>query len=366
VLSLSTAAQAAGLPPAVFPSLTAELLRSDPKRAAQASRLVNLDAGGTDASITVYVSTSAFDDDHQALVRDIRERIVPSISELRPYRVLVGGLSAGVEDYADVLYSRFPLLVAVVLAVTFVILSLLFRSLVLPLKAILLNAISILATYGALVLIFEDGWGAGLLGLEPQGKLFVVTPALLFVILFGLSTDYEVFMLSRVAERFRQTGDNEESVASGLEHTAGVITAAGLVLVATFASFGTSQLIFLKELGIGLAIGVLLDTTLVRLVLVPASMRLLGRANWWLPRRWWLPRKTAAVVASSLSMLLLAACGARPTLTGSALAASDPPAIAISDDGDRVATSNLADLQPGDLVAPRVSAPATASAGSSS
>ncbi|HET6317306.1 MAG TPA: MMPL family transporter, partial [Chloroflexota bacterium] len=285
VLSLSTAAQAAGVPPAVFPTLTADLLRADPTRAAQVGRLVNLERGGSAASISVYVRISAFDDDHQALVHAIRERIVPSISELRQYRVLVGGLSAGVEDYADALYGRFPLLVGIVLAVTFVILMFLFRSIVLPLKAIALNVVSILATYGALVLIFEDGWGASLLGLELQGKLFVVTPALLFVILFGLSTDYEVFTLSRVAERFRETGDNDESVASGLEHTARVITAAGLVLVATFASFGSSQLIFLKELGLGLAIGVLLDTTLVRLVLVPASMKLMGRANWWLPRK---------------------------------------------------------------------------------
>jgi RND superfamily putative drug exporter len=283
VLSLSTAAQVAGLPPAAFPSLSADLVRADPERAKLAARLINLERGGTDANITVYVRTSAFDSDHQALVHDLREQIIPSIAELRPYRVLVGGLSAGVEDYADALYSRFPLLVGAVLLVTFVLLALLFRSIVLPLKAILLNLVSIVATYGALILIFEVGWGAGLLGLEPQGKLFVVTPALLFVILFGLSTDYEVFMLSRVAERFRATGDNEEAVASGLDRTARVITAAGLVLVGTFASFGTSNIIFLKELGIGLAIGILIDTTLVRLVLVPATMRLMGRATWWMP-----------------------------------------------------------------------------------
>ena len=160
----------------------------------------------------MYVRSSAFDDDHQALVHDLRDRVVPGIPELRPYRVLIGGLSAGVEDYSSALYSVFPLLVAAVLALTFLILTFLFRSIVLPIKAILLNVIGILATYGTLVLIFEDGWGANLIGLEPQGKLFVITPALLFVILFGLSTDYEVFMLSRIGERFRATGDNEESV----------------------------------------------------------------------------------------------------------------------------------------------------------
>ena len=243
-------------------------------------------------------------------MHDLRDRVVPGIPELRPYRVLVGGLSAGVEDYSSALYSVFPLLVAAVLALTFLILTFLFSSIVLPIKAILLNVIGILATYGTLVLIFEDGWGANLIGLEPQGKLFVITPALLFVILFGLSTDYEVFMLSRIGERFRATGDNEESVSSGLDHTARVITAAGLVLVGTFASFGSSQIIFLKELGVGLAIGVLIDTTLIRLILVPASMRLMGRANWWLPRplrsRRWL---AAAGIAASA--LLLGACGPR-------------------------------------------------------
>ncbi|MBV9581619.1 MAG: MMPL family transporter, partial [Chloroflexi bacterium] len=312
VVSLSTAARAAGVPDTLFPSLTADLLRADPSRAAQAADLINLDRGGTDAAITVYVRTGAFDDDHQALVHDLRDHIIPGLPEVRPYRVLVGGLSAGVEDYAQALYGQFPVLVGAVLALTFVILMLLFRSIVLPIKAILLNLVGILATYGTLVLIFQDGWGASLIGLQPQGKLFVTTPALLFVILFGLSTDYEVFMLSRIGERFRATGDNDESVASGLGHTARVITAAGLVLVGTFASFASSQIIFLKELGVGLAVGVLIDTTLIRLVLVPASMHLMGRANWWLPRprrvRRWIA--AAGVVAGGL---LLTACSPHAT-----------------------------------------------------
>ncbi len=283
VLSLSSAAEALGVPGEAFPRLSPQLLRSDPNRAAQASRLVNLSRGSTAASITVFLRYSAFTDEHQAFVRDVRERIVPVLPELRPYTVLVGGLSAGVNDYADALYGRFPILVAAVLAMTFVILMMFFRSVLLPAKAIALNLVTILATYGALILIFEYGYGAGLLGFEPQGKLMVVTPALLFVILFSLSTDYEVFLLSRVKEQFERTGDNEEAVASGLDTTARVITAAGLVLVGTFASFGASRILFLKELGLGLAIGVLLDTTIVRLILVPATMKLMGSANWWMP-----------------------------------------------------------------------------------
>ena len=232
-------------------------------------------------------SYGAFSDEHQAFVESLRAT-VPYLPELQPYTVLVGGLSPGVIDYSDALYGRFPLLVGIVLAMTFLILMMFFRSVLLPAKAIVLNLVTVLATYGALVLIFEYGLGAGLIGLEPQGKLFVVTPALLFVILFSLSTDYEVFMLSRVKENFDRSGNNEEAVASGLQSTARVITAAGLVLVGTFATFGASRIIFLKELGLGLAIGVLLDTTIVRLVLVPATMRLMGSANWWMPA--WLER----------------------------------------------------------------------------
>jgi RND superfamily putative drug exporter len=283
VLSLSTAAQTAGVPPTLFPMLTPDVISADPARSAQIARLVNLDRGSTAATITVFVKSSAFDADHQNFVRDLREYLIPELPELDAYTVQVGGLAAGVNDYADALYGRFPLLVALVMAMTFVILMMFFRSILLPLKAILLNLAAVLATYGVLAVIFQGGWGAGLLGFQPQGALFVVTPALLFVILFSLSTDYEVFLLSRVREYFQRTGDNDEAVALGLQHTAPVITAAGLVLVGTFASFGASRIIFLKELGIGLAIGVLLDTTVVRLILVPATMKLMGQWNWWLP-----------------------------------------------------------------------------------
>ena len=285
VLSLSTAAQSAGVPASFFPSLTADLLRSDPNRAAQAADLINLDHGGTDAAITVYVKTSAFDDDHQALVHDLRDRIIPGIPELRPYRVLVGGLSAGVEDYTDALYGRFPVLVGAVLALTFVLLMLLFRSIVLPLKAILLNLVSILATYGVLVLIFEDGWGREPDRTRTPGQAVRGHPGA--AVRRALRTVDRLRGLHALAHRRtlsprRATTRKRSPVAPS--SPLGVITAAGLVLVGTFASFASSQIIFLKELGVGLAVGILIDTTLVRLVLVPASMRLMGRANWWMPR----------------------------------------------------------------------------------
>jgi pSer/pThr/pTyr-binding forkhead associated (FHA) protein len=151
-----------------------------------------------------------------------------------------------------------------------------------------MNFASILATYGVLTLIFQDGWGDRLLGFSNLGGLGMFAPATLFAILFGLSTDYEVFMLSRVKEYFHQTHNNEEAVARGLQNTAGVITAAGLILVGTFGSFATANVVAVKEIGIGLAVGVLIDSTIVRVIMVPATMRLMGNANWWMPA--WLRR----------------------------------------------------------------------------
>jgi RND superfamily putative drug exporter len=158
----------------------------------------------------------------------------------------------------------------------------------LPIKAILMNLASILATYGVLVLIFQYGWGDRFLGFSSLGGLGMFAPAILFAILFGLSTDYEVFMLSRVKEFYHETRNNEEAVARGLQNTAAVITAAGLVLVGTFGSFASADVVAVKEIGIGLAVGVLIDSTIVRVIMVPATMRLMGELNWWMPG--WLRR----------------------------------------------------------------------------
>jgi hypothetical protein len=234
------------------------------------------------------MKTSQYDDDHEQFIQDLRDEIVPSIPELGEYRVEVGGNSASYQDFQDALYGRFPFLVGAVLLLTFFILMMFFQSVFLPLKAVFMNLMSILATYGALVLIFQHGYGASLLGFESLHSLNAITPAVLFVILFSLSTDYEVFMLSRVKERYHETHDNEESVAFGLEHTAGIITAAGLILIGTFGSFAVADILTVKEIGVGLAIGVLIDSTIVRVIMVPATMRLAGAANWWMPD--WLRR----------------------------------------------------------------------------
>ena len=200
----------------------------------------------------------------------------------------VGGDGAIFVDFRDATARRLPFLVAGVTLVTFIMLMMFFQSVFLPLKAILMNLASILATYGVLTLIFQYGWGDRFLGFSNLGGLGMFAPATLFAILFGLSTDYEVFMLSRVKEYFHQTHDNEEAVARGLQNTAGVITAAGLILVGTFGSFATANVVAVKEIGIGLAVGVFLDSTIVRVIMVPATMRLMGNANWWMPA--WLKR----------------------------------------------------------------------------
>jgi hypothetical protein len=200
----------------------------------------------------------------------------------------VGGDGAIFVDFRDATSRRLPFLVAGVTLVTFIMLMMFFQSVFLPLKAILMNFASILATYGVLVGIFQYGWGDRFLGFSNLGGLGMFAPATLFAILFGLSTDYEVFMLSRVKEYFHATKNNEEAVALGLQNTAGVITAAGLILVGTFGSFATADVVAVKEIGIGLAVGVLIDSTIVRIIMVPATMRLLGNANWWMPA--WLRR----------------------------------------------------------------------------
>lgn len=248
-----------------------------------ASQFVNLNDGGTTAVVNIFTRFGPYTDEHEALVSDIREVMVPQIAGFENAEVLVGGNAANFIDFRDTLYGRFPFLVLAVLALTFIILMMFFQSIFLPFKAILMNLASILATYGALVLIFQHGWGSGQLGFEPLGGVAVVTPAILFVILFSLSTDYEVFMLSRVKEYYHATGNNEEAVAAGAQHTSGVITAAGLILIGTFGSFATAGIITIKEIGLGLAIGVLIDTTIVRVILVPATMRLAGSANWFMP-----------------------------------------------------------------------------------
>lgn len=264
-------------------TITPQRFAANPALAGAVTQYVNTGGDSDTAVFTVIAKTDQYAADHQQLVRDLRSTIIPGISGLRGDDTEVGGLAATFIDLRDGIYSRFPLIIATVMGLTFLLLMMFFQSLFLPLKAILMNVASILATYGALVLIFQRGIGLGVYGIAPLGALSVVTPVILFVILFGLSTDYEVFMLSRVREFYHETGNNEEAVATGLESTARVITAAGLILIATFGSFSLGRVVSLKETGLGLAIGVLIDATIVRIIMVPATMRLAGGANWYMP-----------------------------------------------------------------------------------
>jgi RND superfamily putative drug exporter len=288
VRSLSTLAESAGVPPSKVPALRRNQVLASQKFSAAAVRVANIRGANNTALITVVSKYGLYDDRHQKLVSDLRGPIQPTVPQLGSYNVLVGGSTASFLDFQSALYGRFPFIVFGVMLVIFIILMMFFQSIFLPIKAMLLNLASILATYGALVVIFQHGFATGLLGFESQGLLSNVTPAVLYVILFGLSSDYEVFLLSRVKEFYAETKNNEEAVAAGLQNTAGVITAAGLILVGTFGSFASARVVTIKEIGIGLAIGVALDTTIVRIIMVPATMKLMGDWNWWMPA--WLRR----------------------------------------------------------------------------
>jgi RND superfamily putative drug exporter len=197
--------------------------------------------------------------------------------------VRIGGFSASILDFDEELFGSLRRVVPLVLAVTFLVLVAAFRSIVVPLKAITMNLISVLAAYGFLVYVFQDGVGAGLIGLVPPGGLSSFIVLMLFTILFGLSMDYEVFLLSRIHEAYERSGDNRESVIRGLSQSGGLITSAALIMVVLFGSFGFTKLTATREFGLGLAFAVALDATLIRVVLVPILMRLMGRANWWFP-----------------------------------------------------------------------------------
>jgi putative drug exporter of the RND superfamily len=221
------------------------------------------------------------------LIRSLRDDVIPAAVAETGLEVDVTGLSATNIDTTDYLAGRMLVFFGAVLALSFVLLAMVFRSLLVPLKAVVMNVMSIAAAYGVVVAVFQWGWGSQLLGLEP-GPINPYVPMMLFAVVFGLSMDYEVFLLSRVREEYGRTGDASTSVADGLAATARVITAAAAIMIVVFASFMLEDVRDIKVFGLGLAVAVLLDATLVRLLLVPATMELLGDRNWWLPR--WLDR----------------------------------------------------------------------------
>ena len=195
----------------------------------------------------------------------------------------VGGATAQLIDAKSAIAERLPYALAIIVVATFVLLFLMFGSVLVPLKAIVLNVLSLSATFGAMIWVFQEGHGSGILNFTATGLTDTTTPILMFCIAFGLSMDYEVFLLSRIKEEYDRTGDNEVAVALGLERTGRIVTAAAALLAVTFLAFATSGITFIKLFGLGLALAVLMDATLIRATLVPAFMKLAGRANWWAP-----------------------------------------------------------------------------------
>jgi RND superfamily putative drug exporter len=224
------------------------------------------------------------------LVRTLRDQVIPEATKGTALagQVHVGGVTAELVDLTDRMNSRLALVIGSVVLGAFVLLMMVFRSILVPLKAAIMNLLSIGAAYGVIVAVFQWGWGKGLIGLQETIPIVAFVPVMMFAILFGLSMDYEVFLLSRIREEFDKSGNNREAVAIGLAKTARVITSAALIMIAVFLSFVTSPEPTVKMIGLGLAVAVLVDATVVRLMLVPATMELLGNANWWLPK--WLAR----------------------------------------------------------------------------
>jgi putative drug exporter of the RND superfamily len=272
------------------------------------------------ALISAPLSGDIAGNDALDAIRELRTTLVPQVFDGVPVEVLVGGDTAYNLDYLDQTTLYTPIVFLLVLGLSFVLLTVAFRSLVIPAKAIAMNLLSVGAAFGLLVLFFQRGVGpemfkdiAGWLGFGQVESIEAGLPLFIFAILFGLSMDYHVFLLSRIRERFDQTGDNTESVAYGLRTTGALITGAAAIMVAVFAGFAAGPLVGLQQMGFGLAVAVALDATIVRTVLVPATMKLLGNRNWYLPS-WleWLPQvhiegvATPEVVAEPQRQLILA------------------------------------------------------------
>jgi RND superfamily putative drug exporter len=237
---------------------------------------------GDVTAFTVYTPYGPNRDEGRSLVADLRDPAGP-LAPPPNAAVLVGGGAADVADVVDRVAADFPRTLLFIVVTTYLILFILLRSVVLPAKALVMNTLSIVASFGALVWIFQDGNLSAPLGFQPLGFVETTQPVILFCVLFGLSMDYEVFLLTRMKEVWDRTGDNIEAVASGLERSGRIVTSAALIVVLVAGSFAFADIVLIKALGIGMAIAVALDATVVRALLVPATMRLLGRWNWWMP-----------------------------------------------------------------------------------
>ncbi len=219
-------------------------------------------------------------------INDRAKEVVESLREMEfpGGEIYVGGFTAGVTDFIDRLYGVFPYAIAMVFGLTYVVLFILFRSVFLPLKAVVMNTLSIIASFGVMVLVFQEGMFSGVLDFTATGHVDAFLPIVMFSTLFGISMDYEIFLLSRVREAYLETGDNTGAVALGLEKTGRIITSAALIVVIVTGSFALTDIVFIKALGVGLAFAILVDATVIRALAVPSTMKLMGKWNWWAPK----------------------------------------------------------------------------------
>ncbi len=249
---------------------------------------IQANAAGDLTLVSVPINADQYSNVGIGAARRIRDEHVPAAQI--PAEVYVGGGAARQIDFNDLASEWTPRVFAFVLTLSFLLLMVAFRSLVVPLKAILMNLLSVGAAYGLLVLVFQRGVGADFLGFERADTIEAWLPLFLFTVLFGLSMDYHVILLSRIRERYDASGNNEDSVAYGLRTTAGMITGAALIMVAVFGGFAAGQLVMFQQMGFGLGVAVLMDATIVRSILIPATMKLLGDSNWYFPKFLeWLP-----------------------------------------------------------------------------
>jgi len=248
----------------------------------------SLDKAGTVAVFTVISKSEPWKDETVELVESLRDEVIPAALEGTKASSYVGGQTAGYIDLATKIADKLPLMIAIVVALSFIVLLVAFRSLLVPIKAAACNLISVAAAYGVVTAVFQLGWGVELIGLDHSIPIVSFVPLLMFAILFGLSMDYEVFLLTQMKEHFKETGDARAAVVQGLANTGRVITSAAAIMVCVFTSFVLVEDPVVKEFGIGLAVAIAIDATLVRCLLVPAVMTLLGERAWWLPR--WLDR----------------------------------------------------------------------------
>jgi len=252
----------------------------------------SLDKAGTAAVFTVISKSEPWADETVDLVEELRDETIPGALEGTKASSYVGGQTAGYIDLASQISDKLPLMIGIVVALSFIVLLVAFRSLLVPVKAAAMNLLSVAAAYGVVTAVFQLGWGSSLIGLDHAIPIVSFVPLLMFAILFGLSMDYEVFLLTQMREHFEEYGDERRAVVEGLANTGRVITSAAAIMVCVFTSFVLSGNPVVKEFGVGLAVAIAIDSTLVRCLLVPAVMVLLGKRAWWLPK-WmdrWLPK----------------------------------------------------------------------------